>query len=440
MLTRDQQQQIVNEVVGINKGPRVLMVYMDICARCGTCAKVCHVAQANPDRHTNPAVRADHLRALYKRYGTLSGKILGSLVGADNHRFGDEVLDEWARDFYECSGCRRCAQFCPVGIDNSIITRKGRAILHKLSKTPKYIVKTQDISDQTGNDEGQSFPAFMEAVRFLQEEMKEATGHDIKIPVDKQGAEILFVPASADLISFPDTQIGCSMFFHVAGLDWTMSSEAFDGANFGLFSGDDAHMKRKHKLIHDAMAKLGCKTLVIGECGHAYRIAKRLAPGFWGKLPYKVTNILELTAEFVRSGKARLDPSKNPMRVTYHDPCNMSRSLGIIDEPREVLRACVQDFQEMTPRGAENWCCGGGGGLAVMDGQEGVRLLDGTFLDYRMKVGGEMKWQQIHATGARYVAAPCSNCKRQLSQLMQHHKADIEIGGVMDLFAKALVW
>src|SRR5574341_216315 len=163
MLSTAQRQQMVDEVVGINKGPRALMLYMDICARCGTCAKVCHVAQANPARHTNPAVRADHLRALYKRYGTLSGKLLGSLVGADNHRFGDEVLDEWARDFYECSGCRRCAQFCPVGIDNSIITRKGRAIVHKLGKTPKYIVKTQDISDQTGNDEGQSFAAFMEA-------------------------------------------------------------------------------------------------------------------------------------------------------------------------------------------------------------------------------------------------------------------------------------
>ncbi|MEW6363773.1 MAG: (Fe-S)-binding protein [Acidobacteriota bacterium] len=440
MLTKEVRQQVIDDVVGINKGPRALMLYMDICARCGTCEKVCHVAQANPARRTNPAVRSDHLRAIYKRYGTLSGRLLGQLVGADNHRFTDDVLDQWERDFYECSGCRRCAQFCPVGIDNSIITRKGRAILHKLGRSPKYIAKTQQISDETGNDEGQSYKAFMEAVRFLQEEMKEMTGHDIPIPVDKKGAEILFVPASADLVSFPDTQIGSSMFFYVAGMDWTMSSEAFDGANFGLFSGDDAHMKRKNKLIHDAMAKLGCKKLVIGECGHAYRIAKRMAPGFWGKLPYEVTNILEMAADFVNSGKANLDKSKVDFSVTYHDPCNMARSLGVVEEPREILRHCVKDFREMTPKGTENWCCGGGGGLAVMDGREGVDLLDGTFLDYRMKVGGEMKWKQVAATKAHYLAAPCSNCKRQLSQLMEHHKSDIEVGGVMDLFAKALVW
>ena len=439
MLTNEERRSVLDEAAAMARGPRVLQLYMDICARCGTCAKVCHVAQARPGRHTNPSVRADHLRALYKRQTSLTGWLLGGLVGADGD-LAEDSLEQWQRDFYECSGCRRCAQFCPMGIDNSIITRKGRAILHKLGRSPKYIAKTQEISDRTGNDEGQPYAAFMEAVRFLEEEMKEATGQHIRIPVDQKGADYLFVPASADLVSFPDTQIGSSMFFHVAGLNWTMSSEAFDGANFGLFSGDDAHLKRKNKLIHDAMAKLGCRTLVIGECGHAYRIAKRMAPGFWGKLPYNVTGILELTADLLRAGKAKLDPSKNDLAVTYHDPCNMARSLGIVDEPREILRACVRDFREMTPRGTENWCCGGGGGLAVMDGHEGVTLPDRTFLDYRMKVGGEMKWRQIQATGARYVAAPCSNCKRQLAQLMEHHKSGVEIGGVMDLFAKALVW
>lgn len=438
-MVNEQRQKVINSVVGINKGPRALMLYMDICARCGTCAEVCHVSRADPAKRTNPSVRSDHIRALYKRYGTSSGKALRGLVGAEDGLLSEDALEQWQRDFWECSGCRRCAQFCPVGIDNSIITRKGRAILHSLGLSPKYISKTQEISDAVGNDEGQPYVAFMEAVRFLQEEMKEETGQDVKIPVDKKGAEYLFVPASADLVSFPDTQIGSSVFFHVAGLDWTMSSEAFDGANFGLFSGDDAHMKRKNKLIHDAMAKLECKTLVIGECGHAYRIAKRMAPGFWGKLPYKVTNILEMAADLVKSGKVRLDPSKNTVPVTYHDPCNMGRSLGIVEEPREILRASVADFREMTPNRAENFCCGGGGGLAVLDGQEGVKLLGGTFLDYRMKAG-EMKVQQIRATGAQYVAAPCSNCKRQLIQLMEHRKTGVAVGGVMDLFAKAVVW
>ncbi len=429
-------QKMIEAIKEIKRGPRVLQLYMEICAKCGTCAEQCHVSRANPDKRINPAARSDLVRALYKRYVSRSGKILGSLVGARD--VGEEELDVWARDFYECSGCRRCAAFCPLGIDNSVITRKGRAIVHMLGKTPKKIAETQKISDQTGNDEGQGYAAFMDAVSFLEQEMKEETGVDVKIPVDQEGADILFVPASADLISFPDTQIGSSKFFHAAGVRWTMSSQAFDGANFGLFSGDDQHMKNKNKLMHNAAQKLKVKKVVIGECGHAYRIAKCMAHSFWGNLPYEVTNILSMAVEYLRQGKLKLDPGKNPDLVTYHDPCNFSRSCGVTEEPRELIKACCQDFREMIPNRAENWCCGGGGGLAVLDSKEGLSLMDDTFLEYRMTVGGKMKLEQIKATGAKFVAAPCSNCKRQISQLMEYHQTGVEVGGVMDLFSKAI--
>jgi Fe-S oxidoreductase len=50
-----------------------------------------------------------------------------------------------------------------------------------------------------------------------------------------------------------------------------------------------------------------------------------------------------------------------------------------------------------------------------------------------------MKNEQIQATGANYVAAPCANCKRQLMQLMEHNKTGVKVGGVFDLFMKAIV-
>ncbi len=428
--------EVVKSVAAIRGGPRVLRLYMEICAKCGTCAEVCHVARADPDRRTNPAARSDHLRRLYAAQASWSRRLWARLTGR-NGTPTDEDLLQWVRDFWECSGCRRCARFCPMGIDNSVITRKGRAILHGLGLTPAKIAETMRISDETGNDEGQGKAAFLEAVRFLEEEMKEETGVDIPIPVDVQGADILFVPASADLISFPDTQIGSSKILFSCGESWTMSSEAFDAANFGLFSGDDAHMKRKCGLIHQAALKLGVRKVVIGECGHAYRVMK-MAPKFFGDVPYRITNILEMTADLIRAGRLDLDPSKNPDPVTYHDPCNFARSLGVMDEPREVLRAVCRDFREMSPNRADNWCCGGGGGLAVMDSREGVQVATRTFYEYRMEVGGRMKLGQVGKTGAAYVAAPCSNCKRQLTQLMEYHKTGVTVGGVVDLLSRAV--
>jgi Fe-S oxidoreductase len=297
------------------------------------------------------------------------------------------------------------------------------------------------MSDKFGNDEGQGYEAFLEAIRFLESELEEEHGIPIKTPVDKVGADILFVPASADLVSFPETQMGVATFFYATGMSWTMSSEGFDGANFGLFTGDDAHMKRKNKVLHDACLKLKVKKLVIGECGHAYRIAKRIGGTFyWGNdIPYEITNIFILADKELRKGYLKIDPTKNQEPVTYHDPCNFARSTGITEEPRTLLKACVVDFREMTPNRQKNWCCGGGGGLAVMDSKEEVKKNEVTFMEYRMNVGGKMKLEQIKATGAKYVAAPCANCKRQLMQLMDYHKMDVKVGGVFDLFDKAVI-
>jgi Fe-S oxidoreductase len=434
-------QKIIDQVKAIKNGPQVLQVYMDICAKCGICAEQCHVAQAMPEKRTNPAARSDLIRKIYKRYGSSWGAVLKALGTARD--IEPDELETWVRDFYECSGCRRCAKFCPFGIDNSVLARKGRAVVHALGKSPFMMSETQRISDETGNDEGQTYASFMDACQFLVEEVKDDFGLDVEIPVDKEGADILFIPASADLISFPETQMGVAVFFEalkkIDGTTWTMSSKAFDGANFGLFTGDDPHMMRKNQLAHDACTELGVKNLVIGECGHAYRIAKRMGPtASKNNNPFETTNLFILADEYLQRNAFKFDKSKLTDTITYHDPCNFARSTSVYEEPRRLLNSMTDHFVDMVPNRTENWCCGGGGGLAVMDGREKVEKLDGTFLDYRMKVG-KMKLQQIKATGAKYVAAPCANCKRQLMQLMEHNETGVAIGGVFDLFMRSVV-
>jgi Fe-S oxidoreductase len=146
-------------------------------------------------------------------------------------------------------------------------------------------------------------------------------------------------------------------------------------------------------------------------------------------MPFTIINCMEWTADLIRAGKLQFDKTQNPQPVTYHDPCNFAKSCGIIEAPRIIVKATCADFREMTPHGASNWCCGGGGGLSAMN----------EIREFRMAVSGVKKHQQINATGATYVAAPCANCKRQLGQLMEHHKESISIGGVHDLFSRAIL-
>ncbi len=426
-----QTEEVVRAIEAIDEGPKVLRLYMEMCARCGTCAVQCPVYQGSSEQKYNPVVRSDLIRSIYKRHRTTSGRILGGWVGAREFQASD--LEKWVKEFYACTGCRRCAAYCPFGIDNSIITRKGRAILDKLGLTPETMKRVVRISLETRNTDGASPEAFKAAIAFLEEEMHDEHGVDIKIPIDVVGAHYFYVPPSGDVLVNPEATMGLAKAFHVLGMSdqWTMSSTCFDGANYGLFTGNDADMKADNKPYVEEAKRLRAKVMLMGECGHAYRVMKMMMePGkWWGELPFKIINCMEWTADQIIRGRLRFDKSKNPQPVTYHDPCNFARSCGITEEPRIILQAACADFREMYPNRGQNWCCGGGAGLSAMD----------DILEFRMKVSGKRKLEQIRETGAKYVAAACSNCKRHLGQLMEHHKEQVEVGGVHDMLSRAIL-
>ena len=347
------KEEVVNAITAIDKGPQVLKLYMEMCAKCGTCADQCPIYQGEPTELRNPAKRSDLIRSVFKKHKTLSGKLLGSAVGAEDF---DGDMQKFVDAFYECSGCRRCATFCPFGIDNSVITRKGRAIADKLGWTPERLLKVIEISLETGNTDGAGEAVFKDTVSFLEEEIKDECGVDVKIPYDEIGSEIFFVPPSGDLLVNPEAIMGIAKVFHKLGTSWTLSSKAFDGANYGLFTGDDKSMKEDNKLYIEEAKHLGCKTLMMGECGHAHRIMKFMSEPnqWWGKNPFEITNVLQFTSQIVEDGALKFDKNKNPDPVTYHDPCNFGRSCGIIEEPRNIMKAACADFREMTPNQHEN--------------------------------------------------------------------------------------
>ena len=135
--------------------------------------------------------------------------------------------------------------------------------------------------------------------------------------------------------------------------------------------------------------------------------------------------MLEYAAEHLPKFKLQ----KLPYRVTLHDPCNYARAGDIIEQPRELIKACVTEFVEMTPNREENFCCGGGSGI----------LMD-EMMEIRMQLG-KKKAEQVKELGELdYFATPCSICKAQLPHVLKHYgMGDLKTGGVMDLVGKALV-
>jgi Fe-S oxidoreductase len=175
--------------------------------------------------------------------------------------------------------------------------------------------------------------------------------------------------------------------------------------------------------------KLEAHTLALAECGHGFRALRWEGPRWIGKqYTVEAYSIIEIIAKYIKDGKIKLDKTKNQKLTTLHDPCNLVRNGGIIEEQRYILQNAVENFVEMTPNRANNYCCGGGGAQLAM----------GEYADRRIKAGS-IKAEQIRSTGAKVVATPCHNCIDQLMELNNHYKLNVEIKTVSEIVADALV-
>jgi Fe-S oxidoreductase len=235
-----------------------------------------------------------------------------------------------------------------------------------------------------------------------------------------------------------------AIIFDAAGISYTLSSEigGYEATNYGLWYDDVQFARIAMKQIEIAR-KLKVKKIVYGECGHAHKAMMVIADRLLTEESYiPRESYLPVLEEIVFSGKLNLDPQRNNFPVTLHDPCNVTRLMGIVEPQRRILRYIAPQFREMTPHGVENYCCGGGSGFAIMSATN--------FPEWREIVAGRMKTKQIldafqdvmDSNVTKYVCAPCSNCKGQLRELIKRYdlqeKYGIVYGGLVELVANAM--
>ena len=438
---------------------RSLRVYMDACVHCGACSDKCHYYLGSGDPKNMPVARQDLMRAVYRRHFTFAGKHFPKLVGAVD--LTKDVLDQWWSYYNQCSECRRCSVFCPYGIDTAEITMAAREIMDAVGLGQKYANEIIGKVHRIGNNLGLPGPALEDTLEGLEEDTKDETGVDVRFPLDVKGAEVLLVTPSADFFSEPhvDSLIGYAKVFHAAGISWTLSSMASEAGNFGLFIGNYEQLRKIAMRIREAALELGVKRIVVGECGHAWRVAYSFwntltGVGAGGKDPFAIqlqsqldprhkqpTHICELTWDLIQRGALKFDKEKNDSRiVTFHDSCNVARASRMGDAPggqftipRAIIRAVANHYVEM-PEGTTHeatFCCGGGGGLLTDDLME-------------VRVKGALPRMEalktvVDAHGVNFMATICAICKAQFSKVLPYYGFDMSlVGGVHQLVSTAM--
>ena len=398
---------------------QAMTFYLETCSRCGVCTKACHVHESMPHVKYIAAYRAEIVRRIYKKYFKGQGRLWPSL--GEGKELSEMALEELYEAAYSCTGCRRCMVYCPHGIDTQMIKSIAKLLLVGAKAEPDILTLLADTSIEKGKSFDLFKEGFLAGIKNLEAEVvkkwKMEAG-ETAIPIDVEGAHLLYVALAGAHSIIPAAAI-----FNAAGENWTLSF--FEAVNFGAFVGDPTRTKLIMDRIINEAKRLKVKEVCICECGTAFRIMKQMS----GKQPFKVLSITDVHAQYLKEGRIKLDISIFKEPITYHDPCQIARNAGVIDEPRYILKHLTNDYREMSPDPKYNWCCGGGGGL--------VALGDET-LDFRMK-SARVKADQVKETGAKILATACENCHTQLSDLSDHYELGMEVKFLSSMIADAMV-
>jgi len=394
--------------------------FFSSCVHCGMCADACLFYTETGDPERTPINKTEPLRRIWKSEYTLFGRV-GKMLGLTK-KVDDKLLADWETLVYDsCTLCGRCSMVCPVGNDIALMIRKTREGMAAAGHAPEGLIGATTRAVTIGSPMGVKWPALEAQIGHVEKD----TG--MKVPVDVVGAEYMLLLSSMEIMNFPEFIDAVTRIFKHAGISWTISSEAFEATNSGIQIGVSDIAAELVQRIVDAAEKLKVKTVISPECGHAYMAIRWEGPNLVGKpFSFKVRHILEVLDELRKDGRLKTTGMES-QKLTYHDPCQISRRGGVIDEPRHLIDMIAGNFVEMPDHGKMNWCCGAGGGVSSNERADEIRL----------KVF-QRKKDQLDAIKPDAIISACSNCRIHLEDGLEEYGMDIPLLSLTEMLAEHL--
>ncbi len=412
-LTQQRIDQVINHVLKNEVGAR-LKTYVDTCVHCGLCSEACHFYLSyDNDPAFSPAGKVKQtIWEILKRKGNVDAEFIkrARLIAST-----------------ECNLCRRCAMYCPFGIDVAYLMSIVRRICHLLGVTPKYQQDTVHSHAATLNQMWVKEDEYIDSLMWQEEEAQDEIPN-LRIPLEKEGAEIFYSVIAPEPKFRAQLIYQTAVLMNVAGVDWTMpATPGWDNSDMCMFSGDIEMMGRLKKAHFETAMRLKVKRIVMGECGHAFRSVYDVGNRWllWKWPPIPVTHAVEFYYELFNEGKVSV-AQKYDKTVTFQDPCNISRGRGLHEMGRYLARTLCTEFIEMHPNREHNLCCCAGGGV----------INCGPPFKMKRILGNRAKAEQLFAVkarGAETIIAPCHNCHGGLDDIVHHYGLGMEIKFLGDI-------
>ena len=399
---------------------RPTAAFFESCVHCGMCAHACLFYTETGDPQYTPIHKLEPMRRVWERELTLFGRVKKWL--GLSRPVSEEELKAWEPLVYDsCTLCGRCSLACPVGNDIVYMVRKMREGMAAAGYAPDGLKQASIRAVRVGSPMGVTLQALKAQIAHAEKDV------GLKIPLDQEGADYLLLLSSAEIMQFPEFMGAAARVFSKAGVSGTLGCTAVEAPNSGIQIGSSDIAAQLVQRIVEGAEKLKVKTVISPECGHAYIALRWEGPNLIGRpYPFAVQHILEVLDELRAAGKLQTEGMEDA-KLTFHDPCQLVRRGGVVEQPRNLLRMVASNFVEMEDPGIYNWCCGGGGGVSSNERADPLRL----------KVFSRKK-HQLDKLGVSTLVTACSNCRNMLEEGLEHNHMQVNVLSLTEMLAEHL--
>ncbi len=388
-------------------------IELESCVRCGCCAYACPVFQETKSTWDVPSWKLKALRHILSKENSLATIL--SLARS----LKPEMLEKYSQQTYaNCTLCGRCMPGCVFGIQNREFFEILRFSLYQYGYAPdplKKIATSLAEKRNVFNSEEHSHLTWIDKTGF-----KDA-------PIEKKVETVYFIGcATASVHLNQGIAYATGAILNKVKESWTLLGDGeWCCGNPWIAIGDQK--KAWEFALHnvDLIESLGAKK-VVTTCSGCYQMLKWRYPQILGRpLRFGVFHITELLEDCIADTRIQVY-EKVGKKVTYHDPCQLSRLGGVEEQPRRVLRYVSKHFVEMPENRIDTYCCGGGGLLRHVNDALGLKI-------------GTTRVKHAKEVGAEILTSACPMCKMTLSDAAKKvWGTEIEVLDIVELVARQM--
>ena len=371
---------------------------LDACTNCGRCQEVCPAYASGRDLSPRLVVRdLSKQNATFPRGDALA---LGTIRESE---------------LWSCTMCNACVSICPVFIDQvDYITEFRRSLVAESKLDGKKKLFLENVA-RSGNPFG--LPQHERMGWLLQ----------LGVPTinENPGAEYLYWvgcqssydPRSREVAKAVVKLLkAANVSFAVLGNDEVCTGEPVRRM------GEEGRFQELVMKNVETLKGHNVKKIVV-HCAHCFNTFKNEYPEFGGE--FEVVHHSQLLSKLALEG--RLPKGVMPGPVTFHDPCNLGRINGIIEEPRQALMSLQGlDLREMRRTKEASFCCGGGGANVWYEVQEKKKV-------------GIIRVEEAKATGAGTIGVACPFCITMFEDALKAQGDDnTKVLDIAEIMAKSL--